>query len=447
MARTTTTATRTKLGNRERGGFLRTRPEDVDLEELFRTRRREEQEQTQEAEQQQQRTPLLPEKPATGFERFLERGLALAGSRRGGGTDRATGAVFGPGWAKGLTKGQAIEKARGLYSNLDDSVRQKFERQANLEDIRSGRERTAFAEFKQERAEALGIAEPEPPARTDIGVKPSPAPGFTPRPARPGGTIDGRPIPERGPAIRFDPEGKRLPPGQVPKPAPPIRFDQQGRGLAEGALPLPEEANIIGSRVTPTPATPSPQPTTTTPSFSPVTTAALAAPSQPAGVTAAPAAPAVPLGTPTAPPSQTAFPPNFPAPIGEETSLALGLSPTTIQTGVEKARQVGGGLLSVSQEPKRIGKSIATGVAKGLAKTVLAKRALKERVLGAAQAVGRRGAEVGQAIRRDIGAAPTALAIPSVARPSPPASAENNFKAVAPAPLATALEDEENPSG
>ena len=99
----------------------------------------------------------LPQKPATGFERFLEKGMALAGARKGGGGDGKTGATYQTGWAKGLTKGQAIEKARSMYAGLDDSVRQKYEGQANLLDVRSGREIARETQYQNDRAEALGL--------------------------------------------------------------------------------------------------------------------------------------------------------------------------------------------------------------------------------------------------------------------------------------------------
>ena len=114
------------------------------------------------AQDEEPQRGAMPDKPATGFERFLEKGLALAGARKGGGGDHKTGAVYGSGWAKGLSRSQAIEKARGMYAGLDDSVRQKYEGEANLEDVRSGREDQRYADYKDERAESLGLKAPGP---------------------------------------------------------------------------------------------------------------------------------------------------------------------------------------------------------------------------------------------------------------------------------------------
>jgi len=97
--------------------------------------------------------PTMPKKPGTGFEAFLERGLAQAGARAGGGGDHKSGAVFQKGPLKGLDRGQAIEKMRDMYANLDDSVRAKYEDRANLRDVRSDRDNAAGAQYDKDVAD------------------------------------------------------------------------------------------------------------------------------------------------------------------------------------------------------------------------------------------------------------------------------------------------------
>lgn len=104
--------------------------------------------------------PAMPVKRATGFERFLEKGLAMAGNRGGGGKGKGGGAKYLEGWASGLTRGQAFEKARSMYAALNDEQRQGWEKQANMEDVRSKGEIKGEGEYRAGRAAALGLAQP-----------------------------------------------------------------------------------------------------------------------------------------------------------------------------------------------------------------------------------------------------------------------------------------------
>lgn len=133
----------------------------------------------------------MPQKPPTGFERFLEHGLAMAGQRRGSGKDGKTGAVFGKGWAEGLSRGQAIEKARSMYAALPDHGRKRWESEASLADVRSGREIARETKYQTDRAAALGIG----------GAVPGGAP-VAKAPPRAGAQATNTPIPPRvGPPI------------------------------------------------------------------------------------------------------------------------------------------------------------------------------------------------------------------------------------------------------
>ena len=127
---------------------------------------------SQDAERQRRQASLMepeqapvarprPQRPATGFERFLERGLAMAGNRV---SKKGKGGVFGSGWAKGLTRGQAIEKARDMYGKLDDSQRKHWEGQANLRDVRSLREIDAHNDYRKN--DAAWMSNPTAPAPT-----------------------------------------------------------------------------------------------------------------------------------------------------------------------------------------------------------------------------------------------------------------------------------------
>lgn len=190
----------------------------------------------------------LPQKPATGFERFLERGLAMAGARAGGGSDKSTGAVYQSGWAKGLTKGQAIEKARDMYAGLDDRVRQKYEGQANMGDVRSGREIAAESQYQAERAEALGLTpRTEAPTQQNGGLVPVAVPG-------PGGRTSWRYVPaaQSPPSREYSASGATAtqPQGTAPvAPAPP-----QGAAATPAQAPAasaaPQGRGTIGGKPT-----------------------------------------------------------------------------------------------------------------------------------------------------------------------------------------------------
>ncbi len=127
----------------------------------------------------------MPTRTPTGFERFLEHGLAMAGQRRGSGSDRKTGAVFGDGWAKGLSRGQAIEKARAMYAALPDQNRKRWESEASLTDVRSGREVARETQYRSDRAAALGIGTVAPGA-IPVAKSPTPGGGTGPVPPRVG---------------------------------------------------------------------------------------------------------------------------------------------------------------------------------------------------------------------------------------------------------------------
>ena len=116
-------------------------------------------------EDPQESRPALPVKKATGFERFLEEGLAQAGGRRASGSNRKAGAFYTNGWAKGLTRGQAIEKARSMYEKLPDAKRKKYEGEANMTDVRSQREVDDATNYRDQRNRALGLP-------TDGGAQP-----------------------------------------------------------------------------------------------------------------------------------------------------------------------------------------------------------------------------------------------------------------------------------
>lgn len=107
------------------------------------------------AEQQAQeamRGALSP--PKYGFERFLERGMSMAGGRTLKGDGK--GAIYRRGWAKGLTKGQAEEKMRGMYGRMSPSARARYEDQANMRDVRTKGEMAAAEEYRRQRAALYG---------------------------------------------------------------------------------------------------------------------------------------------------------------------------------------------------------------------------------------------------------------------------------------------------
>lgn len=160
----------------------------------------------------------MPTRTPTGFERFLEHGMAMAGQRRGGGGDRKTGAVFGKGWAQGLSRGQAIEKARSMYAALPDKGRKRWESEASLLDVRSKPELVREQKYRTDRAAALGIG----------GAAPGGAP-VTKAPPGAGAQATNTPMtPPVGPPI-----------GQQQSPAHPA-----GRGMISGR---PTET-MIGAR-------------------------------------------------------------------------------------------------------------------------------------------------------------------------------------------------------
>ena len=78
-----------------------------------------------------------------GFEAFLTRGLNQSGGRRLDGRARGKkrGYKYMEGPFKGLTQGQATEKARSMYAGLGDSERRRYEGVAAGDDIRSSREK------------------------------------------------------------------------------------------------------------------------------------------------------------------------------------------------------------------------------------------------------------------------------------------------------------------
>ena len=139
------------------------------------------------AQKQTQGLGLAP--PATGFERFVERGLGLAGNRKGGGKrNRKTGATFqGQGPWRGKTKGQFIEWMRDRYSQMSDKDRAKYENQARMGDVTSKREATAQANYEKSRMDALGLTghgllDPS-------GSQPQPQASSPAQPSDPGGQL------------------------------------------------------------------------------------------------------------------------------------------------------------------------------------------------------------------------------------------------------------------
>lgn len=151
------------------------------------------------------------ERPTLGVERFIQAGLAQAGGRRigGRGSQSRPGATYRSGWAKGLTQDQATEKARTMYSGLRDTVRRKYEKQAQMLDVVSQRERGIL-----ERPTAPEVPRPGGGARVQplatptgrVEAMPS-AGGMADMPSSPSGRPLGESVsPVERPSLRNPPE-------------------------------------------------------------------------------------------------------------------------------------------------------------------------------------------------------------------------------------------------
>lgn len=115
-----------------------------------------------------------------GFESFLSRGLDKSGGRSLSGRARGNkrGYKYREGPFKGLTQGQAVEKARSMYAGLPDSVRRKYEGRASGDDIRSSREKRPVSPTPPKQATGVqgasgvqgAVTTPKPSTSTSSGA-------------------------------------------------------------------------------------------------------------------------------------------------------------------------------------------------------------------------------------------------------------------------------------
>lgn len=302
-----TAAVRRPLGAREFVSPVRQPMADIDDNEERIARLERAREAREDDGAHQPNSGVMPDQPGYGFEAFLERGLATAGSRKGGGSrDKTTGAAYTDGWAKGLTRGQAIEKARGMYAALGDKERKHWEDRGNMRDVRSGRDIAASADYKAARASALGLA-PAPPAEPGSQPQPQAAPTTLPPQSAPQTgaqssitpSINGQPIQPRGPQTPSI-NGSPLPTAPAP-----TKFDKATGKMVPNESAHSAQARGLGLES----AGPARQPSAPA---SPVTPGPAAAATN--AVTAAYAAQAQAPATPPSPPAAAAQPAVKPAP-------------------------------------------------------------------------------------------------------------------------------------
>ena len=94
------------------------------------------------------------EAPKFGVDRYIEERMAAgAGTRELKGSSRK-GFIYGAGPYKGLTEGQAKERARAEYNGLNDRSRQRYESGAQGRDVMSGREVAREDQFYNARGAA-----------------------------------------------------------------------------------------------------------------------------------------------------------------------------------------------------------------------------------------------------------------------------------------------------
>lgn len=206
------------------------------------------------AEQQAQeamRGALSP--PKYGFERFLERGMSMAGGRTLKGDGK--GAIYRRGWAKGKTKGQAIEAARGMYARMSPQARARYEDQANMRDVTSKGEQAAAEQYRNQRAALYGAipqaggqggastGQPRVPNIGERAQKPQPKPIQGPFNNR------GRIVDETGDRTAEIEARTRKPRGVYDKPMPSVSQPKLSRPMSFPVSGMPKGAEVTYERL------------------------------------------------------------------------------------------------------------------------------------------------------------------------------------------------------